>query len=123
MVKTVVPKKDPAPCGKVYGAYLGSFGPVLTRLAPLKADCCPLGGHLGPFWAVLAASGCAPKMANFGPKIAEMHSPKNVPRPFGKKVNGEYSGQFGPVLRGQGLELSTSQSGRGVWIGGFWAEE
>ena len=36
--KMVLPKKDPDPFGKVNGAYLGYLGPVLIRVAPLKAQ-------------------------------------------------------------------------------------
>ena len=51
---TVLPRNDPGPLGKAYGAYLSSFGPALTRLAPLKARPLPL---LDPFRPVLSRFG------------------------------------------------------------------
>ena len=40
--KMVLSKNDPCHFGKVYGAYLGRFGPVLTRLAPPAVRPLPL---------------------------------------------------------------------------------
>ena len=107
--KIVLPQNDTRPSGKVYGAYLGTVGLVVTRLAPLKARCLSFLEPVGP---VLAArvQACPQNGQSWAQKLPKMISPQNVPRPFGK-INGAHLGQFGPVLRVKGW--SRAQAGVG----------
>ena len=107
----VLPKNDTESFGKVYRAVLGSFGPVLTRLAPLKAQFLPFLESIGP---VLAASGRAQKLPILDPKIANF-GPKNCGKWFLPKCSETLRGGDQRIVRpfrapfdGQGLELSTS---------------
>ena len=82
----------------------GQFGAHFDLLSASKSPTVALfWSHLGPFWAVLGASGrgVPPKSPILGPKIAEIISPKNVFRPFGK-INGAYLGEFWPIVRVKG---------------------
>ena len=55
--KIVLPNNDHGQFGKVYGAYLGNFGRLLIRIAPLKARFLPfflsrlVRAASGPIWA------------------------------------------------------------------------
>ena len=70
----VLPKNDPGPFGKVYGAYLGSFAPVLTRVAPRNAQCLPFLELFGPVLSRFGRKWAYPTWPVLGWKMSTAYS-------------------------------------------------